>query len=607
MKLKRTHTCGRIGEGDIGKKVVLAGWVNSYRDHGNLVFVDIRDKDGIAQLVFDPETDREAYEIGKSLRCEWVITAAGKMRKRDKELVNKKIPTGTVEVVVKSINIENVAQTAPFKPDNAEQTAEEIRLENRYLDLRRPRMQQILDIRHRVAKIIRDFYDSLDFREIETPMLARSTPEGARDFLVPSRLQSGGFYALPQSPQLFKQLLMVGGVDKYFQIARCFRDEDPRSDRQIEFTQLDMEMSFADSDDIMEIHSELLSRIWKEIKGLDIPLPIRRITYAEAIESYGNDHPDMRFELKLKDVTELVSDSSFNVFTSVVKKGGIVKGLCVPGKDQLTRNYIEGPLTDFAASFGARGLAWFKVVPREGGEGLTCSSSITKFFTQHHIEKLVEIFDAKKDDLLLFIADNKKKTNNVLSALRCRLGRELGLYGPDSLAFAWIVDFPLFEWNNEEQRYHSLHHPFTAPVDEEIEKLQSDPESVHSKAFDIVLNGSEIGGGSVRIHDSEMQKTIFSLLKLSSDQISDRFGFFLSALRYGAPPHGGLAIGLDRLIMMLTGTGNIRDVIAFPKTKRGQCLMTEAPAPVDEAQLNELNLRTQAHSHSFRKEGAIET
>ncbi|MFW6171350.1 MAG: aspartate--tRNA ligase, partial [Planctomycetota bacterium] len=523
------------------------------------------------------------------------------VRERDETLVNAKIPTGEIEVGVDRIEVENRSETIPFNLDHADNISEEFRLQHRYVDLRKPAMQRMLDIRHRVVKTVRDHFDALGFREIETPMLAKSTPEGARDLLVPSRLQEGDFYALPQSPQLFKQLLMVGGVDKYFQVARCFRDEDPRSDRQLEFTQVDVEMSFVDMDEVIEVHDELLSKIWEVVKGREITTPIRRMRYHEAMDRYGTDRPDLRFGLELKDVTEVVAASSFKVFTSVCRKGGIVKGLCAPGGSKLTKNYIEGPLTDFAIGLGARGLAWFRVTRAEGK--LACSSSIAQFFSEEQLQRLIEVFGAREGDVMLFIADTTQTAHGILGALRNRLGRELALYDKEALEFVWIVDFPLLEWNEDEQRLNSLHHPFTAPVPGDLEKLETNPADVASQAYDIVLNGSEIGGGSIRIHRRALQDRVFSLLNLSRKQVEERFGFFLRALDFGAPPHGGIAFGLDRIIMLLTDTPNIRDVIPFPKTKRGQCLLTGAPSPVDKKQLDELNLRTQVHSHTPHTEG----
>jgi len=606
--LKRTHNCGQLRAGDVGKKVTVAGWVHSYRDHGNLVFIDLRDREGLTQLVFDPETQPEAHKIARTLRCEWVVAAAGTVQARGKGLENPKLPTGQIEVAVDQLEILNTAKTPPFEIDAAENVGEELRLRNRYIDLRRGEMQQKLSIRHKVTKTVRDYFDEAGFWEIETPMLAKSTPEGARDFLVPSRLYKGCFYALPQSPQLFKQILMISGVDKYFQIVRCFRDEDPRADRQAEFTQIDVEMSFVDVDDVINVHEKMVARIWKQILNVDVPLPMRRMTYKEAMDSYGTDRPDVRFDMKLKDISDIAGKSQFKVFTSTIEKGGIVKGLCATGGGRYSRSDIEKTLTGFVADYGAKGLAWFKVnkkvdsrfhVNDSGDEKLELVSSIAKFFTHEQQQQIIQRFGAEAGDLILLIADNEAAiANKALAALRVKLGRDLELFDEDEFAFVWIVDFPLFEWNEDENRYDSLHHPFTSPVAEDIGKLDTDPAAVCSQAYDIVVNGSEIGGGSIRIHDSRVQSKVFELLNISKKQAQDRFGFFLKALEYGAPPHGGIAFGLDRLTMILAGTENIRDVIAFPKTQRGQCLLTDAPSPVDQAQLDELNLRTQKHHHT---------
>jgi aspartyl-tRNA synthetase len=461
-------------------------------------------------------------------------------------------------------------------------------------------MQGKLHVRHRVTKIVRDYFDQLGFWEIETPMLAKSTPEGARDFLVPSRLHKDCFYALPQSPQLFKQILMISGVDKYFQIVRCFRDEDPRADRQAEFTQIDVEMSFVDSDDVIGIHENLITKIWKQILDVDATAPMRRMAYKEAMDDYGTDRPDLRFDMKLKNISDIARTSSFGVFTSAIEKGGVVKGLCAPGGEKYSRSDIEKTLTEFVGDYGAKGLAWSKIVTENGK--LTCKSGVAKFFTSEQLDKIIKIFDVKDGDLLLFVADDEKNANKALAPLRCKLAKDLKLYDPSRYEFVWIVDFPLFEWNEDQKRYDSLHHPFTAPVQEDLDKLESDPANIRSQAYDIVVNGSEIGGGSIRIHDPKVQQKVFELLNISKAQAQQRFGFFLKALEYGAPPHGGIALGLDRVIMLLTGTENIRDVIAFPKTQRGQCLLTDAPSEVDQKQLDELNLRTQRHSHIIEQE-----
>jgi aspartyl-tRNA synthetase len=516
-------------------------------------------------------------------------------------MANPKLATGEIEVAVEKLQILNQAKTPPFDVDNPQAVNEELRLSSRYIDLRRPQMQDKLRVRHRVAKIVRDYFDENGFWEIETPMLGKSTPEGARDFLVPSRLSVGCFYALPQSPQLFKQILMVAGTDRYFQIVRCFRDEDPRADRQAEFTQIDVEMSFVDSEDVMTMNERLIGRIFKEVLGIDVAMPIRRMSYSEAIRDYGIDRPDLRFDMKLKDITDIAAESSFKVFAAVAENGGIIKGLCAPQAKRFSRSDIEKTLTAFVADFGAKGLAWFKVEKAQAGGALELKSSIAKFFTPRQQAQIIERFAAKEDDLILLVADKEAIANKALAPLRVKLGAELGLYEKGRFEFVWVVDFPLFEWNEDEKRYDSLHHPFTSPIEEDVGKLDTDPANIISQAYDLVVNGSEVGGGSIRIHNPKAQAKVFDLLNISRQQAQQRFGFFLRALEYGAPPHGGIAFGLDRLVMLLTGTDNIRDVIAFPKTQRGQCLLTDAPSDVDEKQLNELNLRVQLHSHQVRK------
>ncbi len=596
--LKRTHTCGQLRLEDAGKKVTLAGWAHSYRDHGNLVFIDLRDKFGLTQLVFNPETHPQAHELAKTVRCEWVIAARGIIQPRSEGMENPKLPTGQIEVSVQQLEILNVSRTPPFEIDSAEKTSEELRLASRYIDLRRPQMQERLRIRHRVTKLVRDYFDRLGFWEIETPFLAKSTPEGARDFLVPSRLHKNCFYALPQSPQLFKQILMVSGVDKYFQIVRCFRDEDPRADRQAEFTQIDVEMSFVDSNDVIGVHENLIAKTWRDILSVDVAAPMRRMSYKDAMDDYGTDRPDLRFDMKLKNISDIAKQSTFKVFTTVIEKGGIVKGLCTPG-EKYSRSDIEKTLTDFVGDYGAKGLAWCKV--KKENSKLSPAGGIAKFFSPELGQQIIKRFEAKDGDLLLFVADTERAANKALAPLRCKLARDLKLYGEGHFEFVWIVDFPLFEWNEDENRYDSLHHPFTAPAQEDLDKLETDPANVRSQAYDIVVNGSEIGGGSIRIHNAKVQQKVFDLLNISKEQAQQRFGFFLKALEYGAPPHGGIALGLDRIIMLLAGTENIRDVIAFPKTQRGQCLLTDAPSEVDAKQLDELNLRTQRHLHAIEQ------
>lgn len=598
--LKRTHNCGQLRIGDSGNEAALAGWVRSYRDHGNLVFFDLRDREGITQLVFDPENYPETHKLARNVRCEWVVAAKGKVRPRGEGLENPKLPTGQIEVLVEELEILSKSKTPPFEIDQAEKTAEENRLKYRYIDLRRREMLERLRARNKVTSITRNYLDDKGFWEVETPMLAKSTPEGARDFLVPSRLIQNHFYALPQSPQLFKQLLMVSGVDKYYQIVRCFRDEDPRADRQAEFTQVDVEMSFVDVEDIIKVHETLLADIWREIMGIDVKLPMKRMKYKDAIEHYGTDRPDLRFDMKLQDITDIAKESSFKVFSGVAEKGGVIKGLCAPGGAKYSRSDIEKTLTNFVGDYGAKGLAWFKAKAQDGK--VTLTSSIAKFFSAEQLDEIARRFQANDGDLLLFVADKENTANKALAPLRCRLGKELGLYDPNSFKFVWIVDFPLFEWNEDEKRYDSLHHPFTSPREEDLEKLDTDPGNIVSRAYDVVVNGSEIGGGSIRIHNLETQKKVFDLLGISQQQAREQFGFFLDALEYGAPPHGGIALGLDRIIMLLTGTDNIRDVIAFPKTQRGQCLMTGAPSTVDQKQLDELNLRLQKHLHQLEQE-----
>ena len=593
--LKRTHNCGQLQLSDAGKQVILTGWAHWYRNHGNLIFIDIRDREGLTQLVFNSDTHPDTHKIAATVRCEWVIAAKGTVQPRS--TANPKLSTGQIEVAVEQFEIINVSATPPFEMADAEKTTEELRLTYRYIDLRRHEMLEKLQIRHRVTKIVRDYFDQLGFWEVETPVLAKSTPEGARDFLVPSRQFKNCFYALPQSPQLFKQILMVSSVDRYFQVARCFRDEDPRADRQAEFTQIDVEASFVDTDDIISIHEVLVAKIWKDILAVDVRTPMLRMTYNQAMAHYGTDRPDLRFDMKLKDISDIAAECTFKVFTAVLEKKGVVKGLCAPAGQVYSRHDIDKTLTVFAAEYGAKGLASLKVTAAD--TGLTCETGISKFFTPAQYRQIIERFAARDGDLILLVADDEKTANKALAPLRCKLAKDLKLYDENTFEFVWIVDFPLFEWNPDLQRYDSLHHPFTAPSQQEVAMLDTDPASVYSQAYDIVVNGAEIGGGSIRIHNPKLQQKVFKLLGISEKQALQQFGFFLKALNYGAPPHGGIALGLDRIIMLLTGTDNIKDVIAFPKTHRGQCLLSNAPGQVDQKQLDELNLRTQRHSHSI--------
>ncbi len=589
--LKRTNNCGELRAKDEGREVVLAGWVQSYRDHGGVVFIDLRDRNGLTQLVFNPENNPKMHEQARSLRTEWVIGARGKVRHRAAGMENPKMPTGDIEILVSELEIFNKALTPPFEIDSTEKIGEELRLKYRYIDLRRPQMQHIMRVRNRVTSLVRKYHQENGFYEIETPILAKSTPEGARDFLVPSRLSAGSFYALPQSPQLFKQILMVSGMDRYFQIARCFRDEDARADRQVEFTQIDVEMSFIDMYDIMDLTEKCFALVFKEILGVEIPLPLQRMGYQQAVDEYGIDRPDTRFEMRLKNITDIAAQCQFGVFLNAIKSKGIVKGLCAPGGgEKYSRSDIEKGFTDFVGQYGARGLAWMKVVADEKGTGLELMSSIAKFFTPEQRQAILSRFGAKRNDLILLVAADEGTVNKALAPLRCRLGAELGLARDDQYNFLWVIDFPLMEFNKDENRWDSLHHPFTAPLPEDIPLLDQDPHQVRSQAYDIVLNGNEVAGGSVRIHQPELQAKIFDLLGIRREQAEERFGFFLKALQYGTPPHGGIAWGLDRLIMLLTGTDNIRDVIAFPKTQKGQCLLCEAPAGVDAKQLEDVYL-----------------
>ncbi len=584
---KRSHYCGAVTASLIGQEVCLTGWVQRRRDHGGLIFIDLRDREGLVQLALDPDRDPEAHSKADRVRGEYVVAIRGLVSPRPAGTVNPKMKTGEVEVEVRELRILNTAKTPPFMLDEFSEVAENIRLKYRYLDLRRPAIQQNLMLRYQVTRTVRRYLDAHGFLDIETPVLTKSTPEGARDYLVPSRVNPGTFYALPQSPQLFKQLLMVSGFDRYFQIVRCFRDEDLRADRQPEFTQIDCEMSFVDRDDVIAVMEGMIATIFKEAIGVEVTLPMARMTYQEALARYGVDNPDLRFGLELVDLSDLVKGCGFKVFADAVAGGGLAKAINVKGGATLSRKDLD-ELTEFVKIYGAKGLAWVKIT-EEGWQ-----SPIAKFFTPDELKAIGSRLDAQLGDLLLFVADSAKITNEGLGRLRGHLGQRLGLAQKDQYRFVWITDFPLLEWDAEARRHVAVHHPFTAPMDEDVPLLDSDPGQARAKAYDLVLNGSEIGGGSIRIHDQAVQSRMFDLMGIGHDEARMKFGFLLDALEFGAPPHGGIAFGLDRLTMILTGSDSIRDVIAFPKTQKATCLMSEAPGEVDEKQLRELSIRTVA-------------
>ncbi|ADU96630.1 aspartyl-tRNA synthetase [Thermovibrio ammonificans HB-1] len=579
---KRTHYCGEISEKDLGKDVKVAGWVDTTRDHGGVVFIDLRDRTGKVQVVFSPEISKELVEKAKKLRHEYVVAVEGEVRRRPEGTENPKLKTGNYEIYAKKLQILNRSLPLPFPIEDNVKVSEEVRLKYRFLDLRRPKMAENLLFRHRLYRVVREVFNEEGFVEVETPYLTKSTPEGARDFLVPSRIYPGKFYALPQSPQLFKQILMVAGIDRYYQIARCFRDEDLRADRQPEFTQIDFEMSFVAERDVMAVAEKFIRRAYKELLGIEIgEIPV--MTYDEAMSRFGTDRPDTRFGLELKEITDIAKQCNFKVFRSVAEKGGIVKALNFKGGAKLSRKEID-ELTKFVGVYGAKGLAWIKVLP----DGL--QSPIVKFFTEGEMNEILKRLEAEVGDILFFVADKPEVVNAALANLRLKLGKMANLIDESKVNILWVVDFPMFEWNEEEERWEALHHPFTSPKEEDIEKLLENPGAVRARAYDMVLNGVEIGGGSIRIHREDVQEKVFKVIGLSEEEAKERFGFLLEALKYGAPPHGGMAFGLDRLCAIMRGEESIRDVIAFPKTQRGQCLLTGAPDTVREEQLDELHI-----------------
>ena len=584
MKWKRTHTCGELPQKHIGKSVVLMGWVQTRRDHGGVIFVDLRDRYGITQVVFNPKINQNVHREANQLRSEYVIAVKGEVHPRPSGMVNKKMVTGEIEVIVSELEIFSLAKTLPFMIEDESQVNENVRLQYRYLDLRRPAFQKNFILRHEVAQLVRQYLTQKNFLELETPFLIKSTPEGARDYVVPSRVNPGYFFALPQSPQLFKQIFMVAGFERYFQIVRCFRDEDLRADRQPEFTQIDIEMSFIDQEDVMELAEGLMVEVFKKVKKETLKTPFPRMTYDEAMERYGVDKPDLRFGLELKNITALVRDVEFKVFSFAAKEGGLVKALVVPQGGKLSRKDLDD-LEAVAKIYGAKGLAWAKV---ESG----WHSPISKFFKPEQIQKVNQLLGAKEGDAIIFVADTDSGVvNDSLGNLRTHLGKKLNLMDKTKDLFCWIYQFPLFEFNKEENRYVSRHHPFTSPRDEDVVLMNTEPQKAYAHAYDLVLNGTEVAGGSVRIHNAEMQKKVFQALHIGEEEAQEKFGFLLEALQFGAPPHGGIAIGFDRLIALLCGVESIREVIAFPKTQKAQCMMTGAPSPIDAKQLKELHLK----------------
>ena len=583
MTFKRTHTCGALTAKNIGEEVILNGWVGPRRDLGGVIFIDLRDRYGITQIVFT-ETDENLHMKAEKLRAEYVIGIKGKVIPRGDENKNPNLTTGEIEIEVTDLEIYSEADTPPFEIKDGIATNEEVRLRYRYLDLRRPEMQEKLMLRSKTYQAVRAFYHAQDFAEVETPVLMKSTPEGARDYLVPSRVNPGKFFALPQSPQTYKQLLMVSGYDRYFQITKCFRDEDLRADRQPEFTQIDVEMSFVDEEAIFEMHEGLIKNIFKETVGLDVQTPFPRMTYDDAMSTYGSDKPDIRFGLEFVDFSEIVRDAEFKVFSNTVKNGGAVVGITIPGQGEMGRGAIDRWTERVKKETGAGGLIYIKMQE----SGVLCS--VAKFLTPEIVDQMVEASGAKTGDLVFLLAGPKPSVLEQLGALRLMVGEEFNLINKEAFNLLWVTDFPLLEWDEESRRYHAMHHPFTSPKEEDMDKLESDPASVKARAYDLVMNGSEIGGGSIRIHNRKVQEQMFKLLGIGQEEAEEKFGFLLDAFKYGAPPHGGIALGLDRIVMLLTGAGSLRDVIAFPKNQRAQSMMDNSPAEVESDQLDELHI-----------------
>ena len=584
LGLKRSHRCAEVVDAKIGDTVCVMGWVAKNRVKGGIIFLDLRDRSGIVQIIFEEETcGKEIFEKAAKIRAEFCIAVSGVLENR-KGAENEDLVTGKLEIIAKELRILSEAETPPFPIEEDSKTKEELRLKHRYLDLRRPDLQRNIMLRSKIATFTREYLAKEGFLEIETPTLIKSSPEGARDYLVPSRVHKGEFYALPQSPQLFKQLLMCAGYDRYFQLARCYRDEDLRADRQPEFTQIDMELSFVDVEYVLAVNEGLISSLFKSVLGVDIPTPIQRLTWQEAMDRFGSDKPDLRFGMELKNISDIVSDSGFSVFATAVANGGSVRGIKVEGQAAMPRKKIDA-LTEFVKTYEAKGLAYL-AIDAEGN----IKSSFAKFLEEDKLESIMERMEAKVGDLLLFVADKNSVVFAALGALRCEIASQLGLLKKDEFKFLWVTDFPLLEWSEEDERFKAVHHPFTMPVDEDLQYLDTDPGRVRAKAYDIVLNGTELGGGSVRIHQADIQRKMFEILGLSEETARERFGYLLEAFKYGVPPHAGLAYGLDRVVMLMVGADSIRDVIAFPKVKDASCLMTEAPDRVDEEQLKELHI-----------------